>query len=129
MSFLRPLMTAGLLLQKQPPRGVPRKRFSGNMQQLYRRTPCRIVISIKLRRKFIEITLLHGCSPVNLLHIFRNPFTRNTSERLLLPLVGSVLTPSAKSDSIRNISRNVSSGCSYSKENLWISNNSIYKFK
>ena len=28
--------------------------------------------------------LLHGCSPVNLLHIFRTPFPRNTSGRLLL---------------------------------------------
>ena len=26
-------------LQKQPPRGVPRKRCSENMQQTYRRTP------------------------------------------------------------------------------------------
>ena len=32
----------------------------------------------------IEITLWHGCSPVNLLHIFRAPFSRNTSEWLLL---------------------------------------------
>ena len=27
---------------------------------------------------FIEITLRHGCSPVNLLHIFRTPFLKNT---------------------------------------------------
>ena len=33
-----------------------------------------------------EITLRHGCSPVNLLHIFRTPFTRNTSGWLLLEL-------------------------------------------
>ena len=33
---------------------------------------------------FIEITLGHGCSPVNLLHIFRIPFPKNTSGRLLL---------------------------------------------
>ena len=33
---------------------------------------------------FIEITLRHGCSPVNLLHIFRIPFRNNTSGRLLL---------------------------------------------
>ena len=46
--------------------------------------PCRSVISIKLLCNFIEITLLHGCSPVNLLHIFRTPFPRNTSGRLLL---------------------------------------------
>ena len=28
---------------------------------------------------FIEITIRHGCSPVNLLHIFRTPFPENTS--------------------------------------------------
>ena len=33
---------------------------------------------------FIEITLQHGCSPVNLLHIFRTYFLKNTSRRLLL---------------------------------------------
>ena len=32
--------------------------------------PCRSVISIKLLCNFIKITLRHGCSPVNLLHIF-----------------------------------------------------------
>ena len=29
--------------------------------------------------KFIEIILRHGCSPVNLLHIFRTPLPKNTS--------------------------------------------------
>ena len=33
---------------------------------------------------FIEITLRYGCSPVNLLHIFRAPFSKNTSGWLLL---------------------------------------------
>ena len=33
---------------------------------------------------FIEITFRHGCSPVNLLHIFRTSFPKNTSGRLLL---------------------------------------------
>ena len=46
--------------------------------------PCRSVISIKLQSNFIEIALQHGCSPVNLLHISRTPFPRNTSEWLLL---------------------------------------------
>ena len=32
---------------------------------------------------FIEITLRHGCFPVNLLHIFRTAFLKNTSEFLL----------------------------------------------
>ena len=36
-------------------------------------------ISIKL-----QITLRHGCSPVNSLHIFRTPFPKNTSGPLLL---------------------------------------------
>ena len=46
--------------------------------------PCRSVILIKLLCNFIEITLQHGCSPINLLHIFRTPFLKNTSEWLLL---------------------------------------------
>ena len=36
--------------------------------------PCRSLISIKLLCNFIEIALQHGCSPVNLLHIFRTIF-------------------------------------------------------
>ena len=38
----------------------------------------------EVRSNFIEITLRHGCSPVNWLHIFRTPFPKNTSGRLLL---------------------------------------------
>ena len=33
---------------------------------------------------FIEIALQHGCSPVNLLHIFGTSFPKNNSGRLLL---------------------------------------------
>ena len=47
---------------------------------------CRSAISIKLQSNYIEITLRHGCSPVNLLHLFRTPFLKNTSGRLLLHL-------------------------------------------
>ena len=54
------------------------------MQQIYRRNPCRSVLSIKLLRNFIEIAVRHGCSPVNLLDIFRIPFPMNTSGWLLL---------------------------------------------
>ena len=46
--------------------------------------PCRSAISVKLQGKFIEITLWHGCFPVNLLHIFRAPFLKSTSGWLLL---------------------------------------------
>ena len=46
--------------------------------------PCRITISIKLQSNFIDITLRHGCSPVDLLHIFRTYFPKNTCGELLL---------------------------------------------
>ena len=46
--------------------------------------PCRSVISIKLQNNFIEITLRHGCSPVNLLHIFKTHCPKNTPGGLLL---------------------------------------------
>ena len=46
--------------------------------------PCRSAISIKFLENFVEMALRHGCSPVNLLHIFRTLFPKNTFERLLL---------------------------------------------
>ena len=46
--------------------------------------PCRSEISIKLICNFIEITLRHGCFHVNLLHIFRTLFLKNSSGQLLL---------------------------------------------
>ena len=48
--------------------------------------PCRSVISKKLLCNFTKITLRHGCSPVNLLHIFRTPFPENTYGGVLLSL-------------------------------------------
>ena len=50
------------------------------MQHIYRRTP---MPKSELLCNFIEITLRLGCSPVNLLHIFRTLFSKNTSGRLL----------------------------------------------
>ena len=35
--------------------------------------PCRSAILIKLQSNFIKIALRHGCSPVNLPHIYRTP--------------------------------------------------------
>ena len=64
-------------VQEQPPRGNPRKSCSENSQQIYRRTP--------------PIALRHGRSPVNLLHVFRTAFPRNTSGWLLLDI--TELTP------------------------------------
>ena len=49
--------------------------------------PSRSVISIKLQRNFVKITLQHGCSLVNLLHVFRTPFHKNISGQLLLQYV------------------------------------------
>ena len=66
-------------LQKQPTRGVSRKRCSENMQQIYRKAPMP-------KCDFNKIALRHGCFPVSLLHIFRTPFPKNISGRLLLDL-------------------------------------------
>ena len=41
---------------------------------------------------FIEIALRHWCSPVNLFHIFRTSFPKNTSEGLLL-VIAPMLNP------------------------------------
>ena len=46
--------------------------------------PCQSIISIKLFCNFIEITLRHGCCPVNLLYILRTPFLKNPCGRLFL---------------------------------------------
>ena len=46
--------------------------------------PWQSAISINLQSNFIEIILQLGCSPVNLLHIFRTSFLEDTSGSLLL---------------------------------------------
>ena len=76
--FIFLIPTFQLKLQKQPSRGVQRKRRSENMQQIYRRTP---MAECNLN---IEIALSHGCSPANLLHICTTPFSKNTASWLLL---------------------------------------------
>ena len=70
--------------RQQPFRDVLKKRCYENMQQIYKRTPMPKCVSTKLQSNFIEIILRHGCSPVNLLHVFRTTFPKNTSEGLLL---------------------------------------------
>ena len=54
------------------------------MQQITGEHPCQSGISVKLFGNFIEIALRHGCSPVNVLHIFRTLFYKNTYGGLLL---------------------------------------------
>ena len=46
--------------------------------------PCVAVISIKLESSFVEIALLHGFSPVDLLHDFRIIFLEEHSGGLPL---------------------------------------------
>ena len=57
--------------------------------------PCRSTISIMLYSNFIETTLRHGRSAVNLLDMFRTPFSENSSGWVVLnlPLVVTDLDP------------------------------------
>ena len=57
---------------------------------------CQSVIPIKLLCKFIEITLRHECSPVNLPYIFRTSFTKNPSGWLLLDMFSAFKTLSVE---------------------------------
>ena len=75
--------------QKQPSRGV--LRCSASMQQIYRKTPMPKCDFNKVALH-IEITLWHGCSLVNLLHISRTAFPKNTSGGLFLNRVLSGYT-------------------------------------
>ena len=63
--------------EKQPSRGVLRKRCSENMQQIYRRTSLP-------KYDFNKVALQLGRSSVNLQHIFRPSFPKNISGGLHL---------------------------------------------
>ena len=67
--------------QKQPSTGVLRESCSEKCSKFTGEHLCRSVILIKM--EFLEIEFRYGCSPVNLLHIFRTPFSKNSSEELL----------------------------------------------
>ena len=56
---------------------------SEKMQQIYRRRPTSKYDFNKVAKQ-LGITRLHGCAPVNLLHILENLFLRTPMERLLL---------------------------------------------
>ena len=72
-------------MQKQPPKGAL-------LEESVLRISCEYLgaslyvgaILIKLQNGFAEITLLHCCSPVGLVHVWRVSFLENTSGRLLL---------------------------------------------
>ena len=52
--------------------------------------PCRSMISVKLLCNFTEITLLHGCSSVNLLHIFQNTFSQEHRWRAAFAVISDL---------------------------------------
>ena len=81
--FLGFLPITVLKYQKQPSRGVLRQRCYENIQQIYWSA---------------EVSLMHGHSSVNLLHIFRTPFPKNTSARLLLWLFWEIFFLKKKSE-------------------------------
>ena len=69
--------------QKQPPRGVPCERYSENMEQIYRRTP---MPKCDFNKVALQFYSNHTSAWVfyKFAHIFRTPFLKNTSGRLLL---------------------------------------------
>ena len=73
-------------IKKQPYGGVLRKRCSEICSKFTGEHPCQSVVSVKLQSNFIEMSLWHGYSPVIWLYIFRTPFAKNTSGRLLLEI-------------------------------------------
>ena len=70
-------------LQTQSVNGVLVKSVLKICSKFTGEHPCGSVNSIKLRYNFIEITLSHGCSHVNVLHIFRKLVRKNTKGMLL----------------------------------------------
>ena len=97
-------ITFFLFYQKQSSKGVLRKSVLKICSKFTGEHHCQIVISVKWLCNFIEITLRHGRSLVNLLHIFRTHFTKNTSGRLLLFYIFKVLVFENRSEkaSVKN---------------------------
>ena len=83
LSYINFFTLQFLLIQSE---FVPKKGVLKMCSKFTEEHPCRSLISIKLLCNFIEITLRHGCSPVNLLHFSRTLCPKNTSEGLLLDL-------------------------------------------
>ena len=82
-----------LLLEKQPSRGVFRKRCFENIQQIYKKTP---TAKCDFKKVVLQLYWNHTfgwCSPANLLYILRPLFPRNTSEgqRIQATFVSTIL--------------------------------------
>ena len=63
---------------------ISEKNMLNKQQRYFQKQPSRGVHRCSLLCNFIEIAFRHACSPVNLQHIFRTPFPKNTFEWLLL---------------------------------------------
>ena len=70
--------------KSSPPEVLIGKGFLKIYSKITGKRPFQSASSVKLLCNFIEMTLWHGCSTVNLLHIFRTTFPKNTSEGILL---------------------------------------------
>ena len=76
--------SAGASIRISPPKVILGKDVLKICRKVIGGHPCRSVISVKLQSKSIQITLRHGCSPVNVLHIFTTHFPKSTYGGLLL---------------------------------------------
>ena len=79
-----------LLSSEAVTQSVLKKKCSENMQQSYGRAPMAKCDFNKVVSNFIEIALQHGCSPVNLLHIFKKPFLGTALDGCFCIVVGFV---------------------------------------
>ena len=70
--------------RRSPPKVFLGKGFLKICSKFTGEHPCQSVVSIKLICKIIEIALRHGFPAVDLLHISRTSFYKNTSRGLLL---------------------------------------------
>ena len=82
--FCDAILVVATIIRSSPPEVFLGKGVLKICSKFTGEHPCRSVISRKLQSSFIEITLRHGCFPVNLLHIFRTHFPMSTFGVLLL---------------------------------------------
>ena len=69
-----------------PPHVFLEKGALTTYSNLQNNTPAEVMI-LKWQSNFIEITLRHECSAVNLMHIFGTPFYKNAFGGLLLCII------------------------------------------
>ena len=83
-SFARTNTATSVVFGRSPSKVFLEKSGLNISRKFIVKHPCQSAISIKLQSIYIEITFRYGCSPVNLLLIFRTPFPKNASGGLLL---------------------------------------------